>query len=209
MRILLLFFFIALLILSCEPKPDSARLLDQFVVSTNYDKEAVFNSYATYAIPTDTIWLYSNTTSDTILVQNENSTYPGPVVDAIKKNMSDRGFALLNRKENPDLGINVSLVQDYNVYQQVSYGGYGYGSGYYGYGYGYYGSYYPTYVNTYATNRGSLIIEIVDLKNKSKNNGVKVLWTANMGDVFNAVNLNKESLDAVNQAFKQSPYLAK
>lgn len=197
------------LLISCEPKPDSARLLDQFVVSTNYDKQAVFSSYATYAIPTDTIWLYSNASNDTLLVQNENSSYPRPIVNAIKKNMSDRGFTLTGRNENPDLGINVSLIQDYNIYQQISYGGYGYGAGYYGYGYGYYSPYYPTYVSTVTSNQGALIIEIVDLKNRAANNTVKVLWTANISDIFNAVDINKQSLEAVDQAFKQSPFLGR
>jgi hypothetical protein len=88
------------------------------------------------------------------------------------------------------------------LFQQVIYPNYYY-NGYYGYG-GYY--YYP-YVQTYAYNTGSLVIEWVDLKNAAANNKYKVIWNAYMGDLFNAVDQLGQSLDAVNQAFEQSPYL--
>jgi len=126
---------LACLTMACEPKPDSLALLDQLVVSTSYDTNAKFGLYETYAIPTDTIGFYSNTTSGTgYIVQSPAYDYPRPIINAIKKNMNDRHFQNVGRKENPDLAINVSIVHDYNVYQHVIYGGYGYGAGYYGYG---------------------------------------------------------------------------
>lgn len=194
---------IAFLVMSCEPQPEDAELLDQLAVFTDYDTEVDFNSYVTYAIPTDTISLYSNASSSKFLTAG-NSDYPRPVVNAIKTNMNNRGFVLKTRKENPDLGINVSLIHDFNVYQNVYYGGGGYGGGYYGYGSSYY---YPSYVTTSTTNNGTLIIEIVDLKNKTPDNKVKVIWTGTMGDVINAVDIINQSVNGVTQAFTQSAYL--
>jgi hypothetical protein len=105
----------------------------------------------------------------------------------------------------------VAVINDFNVFQQVVYpGGYGgYGSGYYyPYYYGY-GSYYAPYVNTYTSNTGVLLIEVVDLKNKTADNKVKAIWTANMGDVYSTIDLLKQAKEAINQAFIQSPYLDK
>jgi len=204
---------VAGMLFSCEPKPDSTKLLDQFIVSTSYDTTADFSSYITYAIPTDTIGFYSNASSDTIITARD-SDLPRLVIDQIKSNMNDRGYTLLRKNENPDLGVSISIVNDFDVFQQVVYGGYG-GYGY-GYGYGYYypsyygyGGYAYPYVNTYTSNTGVLLIDVMDLKNKAANNKVKGIWTANMGDVYSTINLTKETREGIDQAFRQSPYFKK
>jgi hypothetical protein len=196
------------IITTCEPKPESAKLLDELVVSTNYDTQADFNSYSTYSIPTDTIGFYSNASNDTIIIQ-KNSTFPRPVLETIQSNLDKRGYTKVARTDSPDLGINVAVINDFNVFQQVVYPSGGYGGGYYyPYYYGY-GSYYSPYVNTYTSNTGVLIIEVVDLKNKTADNKVRAIWTANMGDVYSTIDLLKQATDAIDQAFNQSPYLDK
>jgi hypothetical protein len=209
-KIIMVLCSLLLVITACEPKPDSEKLLDQLVVSTSYDTQADFTSYSTYSIPTDTIGFYSNASNDTIIVQNETN-FPRPVIETIESNLDTRGYTRVSRTDNPDLGINVAVVNDFNIFQQVVYpGGYGgYGSGYYyPYYYGY-GSYYQPYVNTYTSNTGVLIIEVVDLKNKTNDNKVRAVWTANMGDVYSTIDLLKQAKDAINQAFIQSPYIDK
>jgi len=189
---------------SCNTEPDNLRLFDEFVVSTNYDKDAAFSTYATFAIPTDTIGFISNTNpNDTIMVANSaNDFYPRLVLQEVISNMNDRSYTRVDRTQNPDLGVNVYIVRDLNVSQQVIYPNYYYPS-YYGYG-----SYYSfPYVNTYAYNTGALVVEIVDLKNITPDNKVKVIWSAQMGDVYSPVNLIEQSMDAIEQAFKQSNYL--
>lgn len=202
-------FVVACISWSCQTEPDSAKLIDQMVVSTNYDPEASFENYTTYAIPTDTIGFISNNSSDTIIVSPE-SGFPRHVLTAIKRNMDDRGYTRVARNEDPDVGVNVMVVNDFNLFQEVVYPGYygypgNYYSGYYGYG-SYY--YYP-YVNTYAYNTGVLIVELVDLKNRTPDNKVKVVWDAYMGDVYSTIDRAAQSEDAIDQAFVQSPYLGK
>src|SRR6187455_715592 len=146
----------------CQSEPDNLRLFDELVVSTNFDPDAIFSAYNTYAIPTDTIGLVSNTDpNDTILVaEAKNNFYPRKVLEKVMANMDDRLYNRVGRNENPDLGVNVYIVKDLNVFQQLVNPGY-----YYPYYYGY-GSYYSyPYVNTYAYNTGALVVEIVDLKN--------------------------------------------
>ena len=204
----ILFAFVIILG-GCHPEPDSKTLFDDLVVSTNYDTEANFGSYLTYAIPTDTIGLVSNTSNDTIITAKE-SDFPRPVLDAIRSNLDARGYTRVGRNENPDLGINVVVVNDFNVFQQLVYPDpYYYPGSYYSGYYGYSSWYYYPYVNTYAYNTGVLIIEIVDLKNKTPDNKVRVVWDAYLGDIYSTVTLLDQTVRAVNQAFQQSPYISK
>jgi len=201
--------FLAGLIGACHPEPDTAELIDQMVVSTNYDPQADFSGYATYAIPTDTIGYVSNNSSDTIIT-SPKSSFPRKVLSLIKDNLEAKGYTRVSRTDNPDLGINVMVVNDFNVFQEIVYPNY-YGypgsfySGYYGYG-----SYYSyPYVNTYAYNTGVLIIEMVDLKNKTPENKVEVVWNAYLGDLYSTIDREAQSAEAINQAFNQSPYIGK
>jgi hypothetical protein len=198
---------LALLGWSCKPDDDAQRLLDQFVVSTSYDNTAQFGGYTTYSMSTDTIGFVSNNSNDTIITQ-KNDDYPRPVLQKVEQNLSAKGYTRVARNQNPDLYINVYVVNDFNIYQTVTYNNYYYPS-YYGYGYGYGGySGYPS-VSTYSSNTGSLVIEILDLRNVTPDNKVKVLWSAYMGDVYSSINLIQQSQDAIDQAFVQSPYIGK
>lgn len=211
MRIAIYIFIIVVAIAGwgCQSEPDSAKLIDQMVVSTNYDPEADFSAYTTYAMPTDTIGFISNNSDDTIIVSPE-STFPRHVISALKQNMDDRGYTRVTRNDNPDIGINIMVVNDFNMFQEVVYpGSYGNPGNYYG-GYWGYGSYYSyPYVNTYAYNTGVLVIEFVDLKNRTVDNKVKVVWDAYIGDVYSAIDRLAQSKEAIDQAFIQSPYIGK
>jgi hypothetical protein len=205
----LFLFIVSLVVFSgCRPEPETIDLADQLVVATNYDPAANFAAYNTYAIPTDTIGFISNSSSDTIIVASE-SDFPRPVLQALNQNLSARGYTKVDRNANPDLGINVIVVNDFDVFQNVVYPDYYYPGNYYSGYYGYGSWYYYPYVQTYAYNTGVLIVEIVDLKNKTPDNKVKVVWNSYMGDVYSTVNLVNQSVDAVHQSFTQSPYLTK
>lgn len=203
---ILIIGLVAILCGSCQFEPDNLKLLDELVVSTNYDPEAFPGTaepieYITYALPKDTIGYVSNrNANDTIRVYSSSFQYPRLVINAIQQNMDQMGYSKVEVNEDPDIGVNVYVVADLNLFQQVVYPSYY--SGYYGYG-GYY--YYP-YVQTYAYNTATLVVEMVDLKNRSGNQ-VKVVWNAYMGDVINSVDYEQQSVDAIHQAFEQSPYL--
>ncbi|HYG03811.1 MAG TPA: DUF4136 domain-containing protein [Chryseosolibacter sp.] len=202
-----LFLFLLAMLIGCQPEPDAQRLYDELVVSTSYDKSADFKAYATYALPTDTIGFVSNSSPDTILVASENS-FPRPVLDAVARNMNALGFTRVDRNGSPDLGVNVAVVNDFNVFQEIVYPDpYYYSGGFYPGYYGYGSAYYYPFVNTYAYNTGVVIVELVDLKNKNANNEVRVVWTAYLGDVYSTIDLIPQTEAAIDQAFRQSPYL--
>lgn len=190
---------------ACEPTPDEIKLFDEFVVSTNYDPSASFSEYTTYTMLLDTIGLVSNLPSDDTIIVGTN--YARPVVNAVRSNLNSRGFQFIDRTNDPDLAINVFVLKNLNIFQQVNYfPGYaypGYFPGYYGY-YGY--NFYPI-VSTQAYNSGVLVIEMIDLRNVTPQNTVRVVWNAYMGDVFHTLDLMQQTLDAINQSFIQSPYV--
>lgn len=196
-------FFLAVIpaLWSCEPQPDNLRLLDQLVVSTNYDPDTEFEKYETYTIPTDTIGYVSNTSRDTIWRYTTAQPYPRSVIQEVRAQMEAKGYTYRKREEDPDVGMNIYIIENLNLFQQVYYPNYY--SNYYGYG-GYY--YYPV-VQTYAQNTATLVVEMIDLKKRNANNQVKIVWNAYMGDVVNSVNYEQQSVDAIKTAFDQSDYL--
>lgn len=188
--------------MACEPTPDELELYDQMVVSTNYDNQVDFSAYTTYSLMEDTIGLVSNYAyDDTIIV----SSYASKVVDVVTANLNAAGYQQVAATEEPDWAVNIIILKNLNLYQQVNYvpGYYGYGGGY-----SYYNYYSNYYVSTYVQNTGTLVVEIVDLKNIT-NNQAKILWNAYMGDIYGTLDLAEQSIDAIDQAFAQSPYIGR
>jgi hypothetical protein len=197
-----MYLVFAMLAVACQPEPDDLKLFDELVVSTNYDPDAVFANYATFTMPTDTIGFLSNQTRDTILTHS-NSSLVRPIISRIKNNLLQRGYSFVTIDQQPDLGINVLIVNNLNLFQQVVDPGYYYPS-YYGYS-----SYYYPYVETYAENTGTLVVQVIDLKNRNQNNEVRVVWSAQMGDIVSTVKRQEQTEEGIDQAFNQSPYLDK
>jgi hypothetical protein len=196
-----------LLCLSCQPEPDANKLYDELVVSTNYDPDVDFTSYTTFAMPTDTIDYVSETSNETVLVASE-SNFPRPVLEQIRANIESRGYTRVTKNENPDLGINVAVINDFNVFQTIVYPDpYYYPGNYYSGYYGYNSWYSYPYVSTQAYNTAVLVVEIVDLKNRTPDNKVKVIWAGYMGDLYSTLNLVDQARTAIDQAFQQSPYI--
>jgi hypothetical protein len=185
---------------ACQPEPDNLKLYDELVVSTNFDPQAQFGSYATFAIATDTIGFASNQTADTILT-HADSELVRPIISKMRSNLEQRGYSQVAREDSPDLGVNIMIVNNLNLFQQII------DPGYYNYYYGYSSYYYYPYVETYVENTGTLVLQIVDLKNRNANNEVKVVWTAYLGDLISTVNRLEQTEEGIDQSFIQSPYL--
>lgn len=185
----------------CKTQPDLSELVNDMVVMTSYDTLANFSNFPTYTLPLDTIGLISNSSAETYITDS----YARMINSAVRRNFNLTNRTRVERNQNPDLGINIYVVNDLSVYQSVVYPGYGYpGYGYGGY-YGYYG--YP-YVNTQISQQAILIIEMVDLKQIDPvTNEPKRLWVANIGDLISSFEPEKKVVEAIDQAFVQSQYL--
>jgi hypothetical protein len=189
-------------LLGCGTQPQLSELVNDMVVLTNFDETVDYNQYATYTMPLDTIGLISNTTADEYLADE----YAKLITSTVKKNLDQTNHTIVDRDDSPDIGVNVLIVNDLSVFQSVYYPSYYYPSnyGYAGYyGYGGYGYGYPTYS---FSQQALLVIEFVDLKNATPGNAPSV-WVANIGDLVNSYDTSTKTREAIDQAFKQSPFL--
>lgn len=195
-------FLLMVMMAGCYKSPDFDDLSDNFTVSTNRDVEANFANYKTFHV-SDTIAFASSNPKDSIIVGADAKT----VVDAVKANMAARGYVFVARSAKPDLGIKVGALKDVDA--GVIYPGWWYG--YPGWG-GWWGGYYPYYPYggvPYVITTGNVIVDLVDLKNAGATPKLTVLWNAFVGgSLATTSGVNAQlSVDAINQAFIQSPYL--
>jgi hypothetical protein len=211
-RALILGGLILLISNSCMQTPEDAELVKHMVVQTVYDtdrinsSENIFNSYSTFYIRLDTMgYVFNDPDADTILVdpiKDGNYEFVTPVVDEVKANVEMAGFTFVAEETSPDFAVKVVVLENFNYYQAISYPYY---TGYYGYN----GYYYPA-VSTYYSNSATLLIEIVDLKNfTTNNNKYVVVWRAYIGDLLATLDLTGSTMEAIDRAFEQSPYINK
>jgi hypothetical protein len=188
--------------MGCQLRPADSDLVQRMVVQTEYDEFTSFSAYNSFTLSLDTLGLLSSRVADTLILDN----YAHQVTARLKTNMDAAGFPFLSKNQDPDLGIAAFVVENYDVFQQINYYQ-PYYSGYYGYGYGgYYG--YP-YITTYTSSTTTMVINLIDLKNRDAQNRLKVIWTVYIGDLLKSVDYEQRILEAIDQAFRQSPYLNK
>ena len=188
---------------SCTKEPmNNLTEEESRIYITNRDTTANFSNYRTFSI-VDTVSVIDNNR----LAARELTSWDEQLLAAITSQMQNRGFTLVDRDNNPDLGVNVSRI--YNTYTGVVnipnyWGGYYdyYDPFYWGYpGYGYYS---PYSYGIYQSSEGLLSIDMLDLKNASGNQ-ISAVWTAiaRGSGVFRTNNVSSQ----VQAFFEQSPYL--
>lgn len=209
-------FLLVLLLASCQKDPDMSKLDNDFLVFTNYDKDANFASFSTFYVP-DSVLVIGDNEKPQYWTANEASD----IITTLVKSMEARGFTRTMEKDDADLGLQASYVEnthyfaDYNdnynyPYWWWNYPGY-WRPGYWGPSWGDW--YYP-YPVVYSYSVGSLLVEMLDLKvpaPTATNSKLPVLWTAYMSGLLSGSNkLDIQlSVRAIEQAFVQSPYIKK
>ena len=194
---------------SCEKDADTDKLDNNFVVYTNYDKNANFSSFSTYYLP-DSILIIGDK-KEAEYWNDENAQL---IINTYATNMANRGYLRTDNKEEADLGLQVSYVK--STYFVTNYGEpqwwWGY-PGYWGVPYwGDWGDWYYPYAITYSYSTGSFVTELLNLDApQGQNAQLPVLWTAYMSGVLSgSTSVNVElAIEAVDQAFTQSAYLNK
>jgi hypothetical protein len=201
----LIFIIIAgvFILSSCTKYPPTdSRLTEDLVVYTKYDIHTDYSSYKTYAVPDSIGYI---TTKDSIKVMN---SYTKALISAIDANMKSRHFSKVLPNENPDLGFNIVAVKTVNVttYSPGWYWGYPgyYPVDYWGYpGYDYWYPYYPTYITSYSS--GTVVIELIDLKNVSADQKVYIRWDVYIRALLTGSHTLSDVSNSVDQAFIQTP----
>ena len=194
--------------MSCMQEPEMGNLVQHMLVQTAYNEdfinqnENVFEGYSTFVIREDTIGFVSNLSDTEYLTEEDVTDFVNPVVDAIRDGFA-QDYQQVTDDANPDFAVNVVVLENFSYYQTYNYG-YGYPGSYYSY----YGYYYPM-VNTYYSNYVTLLVQVVDAKNPNLQNEYPIIWSAYIGDLNATLDLKGKTLEAIETAFAQSPYLKK
>lgn len=187
---------------SCEKDPDTDKLDDNYLVLTNYDNGTDFASFDSFFV-IDSILIIDDQTKATYW-KNENSQR---IVDAFNEHFKSRGYTAAAKGAEADIVLQLSYVSTtYYFNNTVGPWWYNY-PGYWNWGGG--GWYYPfSFYYTYST--GSIIGELVDRKSERSDKKLTIVWNAYISGLLYGNNLSYyRTMNAINQAFAQSPYLVK
>lgn len=205
-RLIPLLLLAAFAFAGCEKDPDMGDVDNQYLVYTNYDKQAKFSMFKTYYMP-DSILIIGNTAKP----EYWKGAEAADILNAYATNLQARGFTVATSKETADLGLQVSYIKSTHYFTDYgqpewwwNYPGY-WGSNYWG---NWGGWYYPYAVNySYTTN--SFVTELLNLTaEEGASKKIPILWTSYMSGLAYSSSVNKTlAVNGVNQAFKQSPYL--
>ncbi len=200
----------ALAVTACQKDPDTDDLDNDYLVITNYDKAAAFNSFTTFYLP-DSILLIDDKPEPEYWKDGNAQL----IIDAFVRNMTARNYTRSENRETADLGIQLSYVQNtyyFLGYNDSPYWWWGY-PGYWGPGYwGDWGYWYYPYPVYYSYSTGSLLADLINLEApQGADQKLPVIWNAFMSGLLSGSAQIDVALTvrAVDQAFVQSPYLTK
>ena len=210
-KVIPMLFVAALLVTACEKTPDTGKLDDDYLVYTNYDDDTDFAKFTTFYVP-DSVLIIDNSSN------KPKYLYGTPASDIIianyVKGMENAGYVRTLDKDEADLGLQVSYVEE--TYKFRYYNNYPWWYGYPWYWnfsyWGDWGGWHWPYDITYSYSTGSLLGEHVDLTlPEGTSKQLKVVWSSYISGLLNSDgSLNTtEVTQAINQAFSQSTYLKK
>ena len=202
-RLLSYFIFAALIgfgLAGCYPQgPDYTSDLD--VVYTNYDPEFDFPGHNTYAMPDKIVVDVEISNNGDTTYEYMKPLYADQILARIDAHMTGLGWSKVDVSATPDV-----LVMPAGMSTTSYYYSYWYGWWYGGY-WGSWGWYYPPYYSVSSYTTGSLIITMSDPNIDSPINRSPTAWIAAANGLLTGSSNISRALDAVDQAFKQSPYL--
>ena len=212
MKKLIPILFAALLFASCQKEPKMSELDNELVVYTSYDKTAEFGNYMYVYVPDSILLIAESTSEEPVYWTSANAA---PIIQDFEDHLTARGYMLTDDKKEADLGLQISYFQNTSYFAGGNNNWWYNYPGYWNPGYWYPGGsdwnwYYPYYVPIYSYNVGALMSELIDLKNITPaTEKIDVIWNAYMsGLVSGSDKFDLQlSLNAVNQAFVQSPYI--
>ena len=199
-----MFAAVCIVLVSCQKEPDTDKLDNHYLVYTNYDSNADFASFENFYV-IDSILIIGNSEKPTYW-NNSNSQ---KIINAYSDKLEACGYIMVPTAQEADVILQLSYIN--NTYYFTSFGPGPWWNSYPGYwNWGGWGWYYP-YTFNYSYSTGSIIAELVDTQTPSpQKNKLTVIWNSYICGLLNGNNLSfSRTIDAINQAFTQSPYLNK
>lgn len=173
---------------------------------TKHSDSVNFGTFRTFSIA-DSVAVISNNQLEGKVRTDVDAAY----INAVKDQLVQRGYTLVGRDQDPDLGVNISRIYntstglfDYGAYWDPFYGSYW--DPYY-WGYGGYGYYFPSYfVGTYSITEGAMSIDIFNLRDAKQTNRISSVWNGLVrgSSVFNV----QTAGNGVKALFDQSTYFS-
>lgn len=189
---------------SCQKDPDTDKLDNNYLVYTNYDADTDFTGIGTFHV-IDSILIIGDSEKPEYW-KNSNSE---KIVNAYSDRLEACGYTPVPSAEESDVILQLSYIN--TTYYFTSFGPGPWWNSYPGYwNWGGWGWYYP-YTFNYSYSTGSIISELVDTKAPNpQNDKLKVIWNSYICGLLNGNNLSlSRTMEAIDQAFMQSPYLKK
>lgn len=203
-------FLASLMVFALSACEEEHGLDNDFLVFTNYDSEADFAGHETFFIP-DSILIAGHSEEP----QYAKGASADEIIETYVDNMEAMGYIRVDKKEEADLGIQLTLIDDtrhFVGYTASSYwwwGFPGYWSPYYWGDWGYWHYSFPVH---YSYSVGSLLTDMVDLKAKQgKEEKLPVIWNACISGLLSGSKHidTVSAIRGINQSFQQAGYLKK
>lgn len=210
MKRLIPLLFTAVLFISCEKEPDLDKVINNYVVYTQFDKSANFSKDTTFFIADSILVITNNKSATPTYLERQVNDY---IINAYSSHMNARGYTRITDKSKAAYGLQVSFVES-TFYFSASNPWWSAYPWYWSPSYWwpwYSGSWYYPYPFIYSHTAGSLVCEIVDLSSVSKTTGSSkptIIWNNYITDI-GSITFNNEGkvARAIDQAFTQSPYI--
>lgn len=209
MKKLIPLLFIALMFTACEKEPDVDKVQDNFVVYTQYDKNANFSKGNTFFVADSVLLIGYKDRTESYM----NDSIASTIINAYSTQMESKGYTRVMEKDAATYGMQISYIESTYYYTNSP----GWWSDYPWYWTPSYwwpwldGGWYHPYPFIYSYTTGSLLCEMVDITSVSTSTTVSnptVIWNSYITDVSSFSKNNATKLNnAIKQAFDQSPYL--
>ena len=187
---------------SCQKDPDTDNLDGSYLVYTNYDTDTDFKSINSFYV-IDSILIIDNSEKSNYW-NNSNSQ---KIVNAFEAQLATAGYEEAEGIDDADVVLQLSYIN--NTYYFTSFGPGPWWNAYPGYwNWGGWGWYYP-YSFSYSYSTGSIIGELVNTNAPTPlDDKLTVVWNTYICGLLNGNNLSmSRTMEAISQAFNQSPYL--
>lgn len=199
------------LLFSCQKEPDWEEMDNEYVVYTQRDQSFDANMHQRYFIP-DSILLIGDSREAVYL----NGRDAENILSAVERNMEAAGYERAEKKEDADLGIQLSYVSSttyFTGYVSSPYWWWGY-PGYWDpfYWGGYWGGWGYGFPVAYSYSENSLLGELIDLTApKGTEEKLPVVWNMYVnGDISGYMMFDSNRMiRGIDRAFMQSGYLKK